>query len=157
MIRRMSQNFVACDREQELSLPPSLRELLPGDHLAWFVLAAVEELDLAAFYAAYRADGPATEGPCRGPYTLRSAHRERDWRADDLVGLRVHHHDLVGGAAELREKDLTRVRGRGLQHDAEAEDGEEACESAGHCGSNAPVTGSRAPRCRPPGTTGTSH
>jgi transposase len=38
-------------------LPPSLREWLPEDHLAWFVLDAVEALDLAAFYADYRADG----------------------------------------------------------------------------------------------------
>jgi transposase len=53
----MAQNFLACDREQELLLPPSLREWLPDDHLAWFVVAAVEELDLAAFYAAYRRDG----------------------------------------------------------------------------------------------------
>jgi hypothetical protein len=36
----MPQNFIACDREQELLLPPSLREWLPEDHLAWFVLAA---------------------------------------------------------------------------------------------------------------------
>jgi transposase len=53
----MPQNFLACDREQELLLPPSLREWLPDDHLAWFVLAAVEEMDLAAFYAVYRRDG----------------------------------------------------------------------------------------------------
>jgi transposase len=53
----MAQNFLSCDREQELLLPPSLRDWLPEDHLAWFVLEAVEELDLAAFYAAYRADG----------------------------------------------------------------------------------------------------
>ena len=53
----MAQNFIACDREQELLLPPSLREWLPEDHLAWFVLEAVEELDLAAFYGAYRRDG----------------------------------------------------------------------------------------------------
>jgi transposase len=38
-------------------LPPSLREWLPEDHLAWFVIDAVAQLDLAAFYAAYRADG----------------------------------------------------------------------------------------------------
>ena len=43
----MAQNFIACDREQELLLPPSLRDWLPDDHLAWFVLDAVEELDLA--------------------------------------------------------------------------------------------------------------
>ena len=53
----MAQNFIACDREQELLLPPSLREWLPDDHLAWFVLEAVGELDLAAFYSAYREDG----------------------------------------------------------------------------------------------------
>src|SRR5215217_5023120 len=53
----MGQNFIACDREQELLLPPSLREWLPEEHLAWFVLDAVGELDLAAFYASYRHDG----------------------------------------------------------------------------------------------------
>jgi transposase len=53
----MAQNFLGCDREQELLLPPSVREWLPEDHFAWFVLAAVEEMELAAFYAAYRADG----------------------------------------------------------------------------------------------------
>ena len=41
----MAQNFIGCDREQELLLPPSLREWLPDDHLAWFVLAAVEQMD----------------------------------------------------------------------------------------------------------------
>ena len=53
----MAQNFIACDRDQELLLPPSLREWLPEDHLAWFVLEAVGELDLHAFYGAYRRDG----------------------------------------------------------------------------------------------------
>jgi hypothetical protein len=33
----MPQNFLACDREQELLLPPSLREWLPRDHLAWLL------------------------------------------------------------------------------------------------------------------------
>jgi transposase len=53
----MGQNFIGCDRDQELLLPPSLREWLPEDHLAWFVLEAVDELDLDAFYGAYRSDG----------------------------------------------------------------------------------------------------
>ena len=57
----MAQNFVACDREQELLLPLSLRERLPEGHLAWFVIDAVAQLDLAAFYAAYRADGHGRE------------------------------------------------------------------------------------------------
>jgi hypothetical protein len=50
----MAQNFVVCDREQELLLPPSLRDWLPEGHLAWFVIDAVASLDLSAFYAAYR-------------------------------------------------------------------------------------------------------
>jgi hypothetical protein len=33
----MAQNFIGCDREQELLLPPSLREWLPEEHLAWFL------------------------------------------------------------------------------------------------------------------------
>ena len=53
----MAQNFLPCDREQELLLPPSLREWLPQDHLAWFVLDAVDEIDLSGFYGAYREDG----------------------------------------------------------------------------------------------------
>jgi len=53
----MAQNFLPCDREQVLLMPPSLTEWLPEDHFAWFVLAAVEEIDLAPFYAAYRLDG----------------------------------------------------------------------------------------------------
>jgi transposase len=53
----MPQNFLSCDRDQELLLPPSLRDWLPGDHLAWLVLEVVDELDLTAFYGAYRADG----------------------------------------------------------------------------------------------------
>jgi transposase len=53
----MGQNFIACDREQAFLMPPDVREWLPESHLAWFVIDAVEEMDLAAFYAAYRADG----------------------------------------------------------------------------------------------------
>jgi transposase len=53
----MAQNFIPCDRDQPLLLPPDLRDWLPEDHLAWFVIASVEELDLSAFYGAYRADG----------------------------------------------------------------------------------------------------
>ncbi len=53
----MPQNFIDCDREQAFLMPPSLRDWLPEDHLAWFVIEAVGRLDLQPFYAAYRADG----------------------------------------------------------------------------------------------------
>jgi transposase len=53
----MGQRFVACDREQSFLMPPDLREWLPEGHLAWFVIEAVEQMDLEAFYGAYRDDG----------------------------------------------------------------------------------------------------
>ena len=46
----MGPNFLECARDQVLLLPPSLREWLPERHLAWFVIDAVERLDLTAFY-----------------------------------------------------------------------------------------------------------
>ncbi len=53
----MGWNFLACDREQQYLMPPSLTDWLPEDHLAWFVLGVMEQLDLSALYADYRADG----------------------------------------------------------------------------------------------------
>src|SRR3954463_15465744 len=53
----MPQNFLECDRQQAFLMPPDPRDWLPEGHLAWFVLASVEEMDLAAFYASYRQDG----------------------------------------------------------------------------------------------------
>ena len=44
-------------REQGFLLPPDVRDWLPADHLAWFVIDAVARMDLSAFYGAYRADG----------------------------------------------------------------------------------------------------
>lgn len=38
-------------------MPPDVRDWLPADHLAWFVIDAVAQMDLSGFYAAYRADG----------------------------------------------------------------------------------------------------
>src|ERR687890_1883053 len=53
----MGQRFVPCDREQSFLMPPDVREWLPANHLAWFVIDAVGEMDLDPFYAAYRSDG----------------------------------------------------------------------------------------------------
>jgi hypothetical protein len=50
-------NFLACDREQPFLMPPDPRDWLPEGHLAWFVLASVEEVDPEAFYGSYRQDG----------------------------------------------------------------------------------------------------
>lgn len=53
----MAQSFLSCDRDQDFLMPPSVREWLPGDHLAWWLLEVVERLDLDAFYGVYRVDG----------------------------------------------------------------------------------------------------
>lgn len=53
----MAYNFLPCDRNQAYLLPPSLTDWLPEDHLAWFVLDAVEQIDLSEFYKKYRTDG----------------------------------------------------------------------------------------------------
>jgi transposase len=53
----MPVNVREADRDQLLLMPPSVADWLPEGHLAWFILDAVKELDLTAFYASYRADG----------------------------------------------------------------------------------------------------
>jgi hypothetical protein len=50
----MAQNFLTCDRDQDLLLPPSLEDWLPDDHLAWFVLEAVPQLAQAEVRARRR-------------------------------------------------------------------------------------------------------
>jgi len=56
-------NFVTAERDQVFLLPPDIRDWLGEDELAWTVLEAVGQLDLAAFRARYRADGHG-----RAPY-----------------------------------------------------------------------------------------
>jgi hypothetical protein len=53
----MAQNFRLCDRDQALLMPPSLRDWLGQDELAWCVLDVVAEMDLSAIFGEYRADG----------------------------------------------------------------------------------------------------
>ena len=53
----MPQNFIESSREQGFLLPPDVRDWLPADHLAWFVIDAVAGMGLVAFYGAYRENG----------------------------------------------------------------------------------------------------
>ena len=53
----MPQNFIGCDRGQTMLLPPDLTDWVPDDHLVWSILGAVEQMDLAPFYASYRENG----------------------------------------------------------------------------------------------------
>jgi len=53
----MPQRFLRPDRDQQFLLAPDMRDWLPADDLVWLVIDAVEQCDLSAFGAAYRADG----------------------------------------------------------------------------------------------------
>jgi transposase len=53
----MAINVRSVDREQLYLMPPSVTDWLPEDHLAFFVLDVVSELDLEDFRASYRDDG----------------------------------------------------------------------------------------------------
>jgi len=53
----MTYHFKPCDRDQLFLLPPSLKEWLPEEHLAWFVLDTISLMDLSQLYQHYRADG----------------------------------------------------------------------------------------------------
>ncbi len=52
----MSKTYKAYQPEQDLLLPPSLKDWLPEKHLAYFVSEVVDELDLSGIYAVYEKD-----------------------------------------------------------------------------------------------------
>ena len=49
----MAKTFRSYLPEQDLLLPPSLRDWLPEDHFAYFVSDLIEQLDLSAITAVY--------------------------------------------------------------------------------------------------------
>jgi transposase len=53
----MAQNFISCDRGQTMLMPPDLSDWVPDDHVVWSILGAVDQMDLSAFYGAYRENG----------------------------------------------------------------------------------------------------
>ncbi len=53
----MGFNLSSAERGQEFLLPPSVLEWLPQDHLAFFIIDAVDQMDLSGFYRSYREDG----------------------------------------------------------------------------------------------------
>jgi hypothetical protein len=38
-------------------MPPDLTDWVPDDHVVWSILGAVDQMDLTAFYGAYRENG----------------------------------------------------------------------------------------------------
>src|SRR5919198_34725 len=125
----MAQNFLSCDRDQDLLLPPSLRDWLPDDHLAWFVLDAVDEIDLSAFSAAYREDGwgRAAFEPQMMVALLLAEAAEADASDDERLG-EARGDELP---AELADARLRRERLRRCKEELErAQADEEAAYQA---------------------------
>jgi transposase len=131
----MAQNFIACDREQELLLPPSLREWLPPDQLAWFVLDGVDAVDLSGFLAGYRDDGwgRAAHGPAMMVALLVYAYaigerssRRIERRCHEDIAVRVitanqaRDHTTVARFRQRHETSLSALLGDVLELCAEA-------------------------------------
>jgi transposase len=122
----MAQSFIACDREQAFLMPPDVRDWLPEGHLAWFVIDAVERMDLAAFYAAYRSDGrsrPAYEPSmmvalllyayARGVRSARTIERacEEDVAYRVIAAQQKPDHATISRFVERHERALAGVFG----------------------------------------------
>lgn len=58
----MAKSYRPVERDQPFLLPPDMRSWLPQDHLVWFVISVVEELDMAAFDARSRRGGVGRAG-----------------------------------------------------------------------------------------------
>jgi transposase len=123
---------LGCDREQTFLLPPSLDEWLPPDHFARFVIAAVEAMDLSAFYGDYRADGHGR--PAHDPAMMLAllmyayARGERSSRAIErgcfediamrfIAANRQPDHDdrAVSSAPRARDRGVVRTGPRPLR------------------------------------------
>src|SRR3989338_4457134 len=106
----MAYHFLPCDREQPYLMPPSVKDWLPPGDLAWFLLDAVGEMNLGAFYERYRADGngrPAYDPQmmvglllyayCLGERSSRRIERlcERDVAFRVLAANRAPDHPMI--------------------------------------------------------------
>lgn len=58
----MAKTYRPVDRGQEFLLPPSMLDWLSDEHLVWFVIAAIERLDTAAFHRRAKLGGVGRRG-----------------------------------------------------------------------------------------------
>jgi len=54
----MARNYIPVDRDQLFLVPPDMRDWLPEDHLAWFVIDVVERVDASALHERHLNEGP---------------------------------------------------------------------------------------------------
>lgn len=58
----MARSYRPVARDQGFLLPPSMADWLPEDHLVWFVLDVIEQLDTSAFHSGRRLGGRGRQG-----------------------------------------------------------------------------------------------
>ena len=58
----MARSYRPVIRDQEFLLPPNMADWLPEDHLVWFVLDVVDQLDTTGFHASRRTGGVGRQG-----------------------------------------------------------------------------------------------
>ena len=63
LFRSVMSKFVDCARDQAFLLPPDLRDWIPEDDLAHFVIEAVERVEMSAFKVNHRGTGSAQYHP----------------------------------------------------------------------------------------------
>jgi len=70
----MSTTFRPYDPDQGLLLPPSPRDWLAEDHLAYFISDTIDALELGGFFARYEGDGRRNRPYLRGGLTRSRSH-----------------------------------------------------------------------------------
>src|SRR6266849_3390408 len=123
--------------EQDLLLPPSLRDWLPEDHLAYFVSDLIDQLDLSAITAVYEDEERGyppyhpvmltkvlVYGYCVGvfssrriqrrllediPFRVLAAGNEPDFRKTHLAALQGFFEQVLQMARELGAERVGRV------------------------------------------------
>jgi transposase len=58
----VAKRYRPVDRDQQFLLPPSMTDWLPADHLVWFIIDAVGQLDTTAFHRRARLGGVGRRG-----------------------------------------------------------------------------------------------
>jgi transposase len=58
----MARGYRPVERDQQFLLPPNMADWLADDHLVWFILDAVEQLDTSAFHQRRRTGGVGRAG-----------------------------------------------------------------------------------------------
>ena len=112
-------NFVDCDRDQAFLLPPDLRDWIPEDDLAHFVIEAVERVGMSAFKVNHRGTGSAQYHPrmmlalliyCYANGIFSSRRIERATHRD--IGVRfvaANHHPDHDTIATFRRENFAAV------------------------------------------------